>query len=124
MAKAQTILEIILLLQGTPLDEFSRNNFATAGERPVVRCAETSSVATSEGDICKRSVATALRRYSYRFTGAQLALLADLYVSALDRLEPDALPRVRQQMCDPASDESRRDADAARAVCDRLSQDY
>lgn len=124
MATAQTILEIILLLQGTPLDDFARRNFMLEGDRPVVRCASSTSVLSSEGEMCKRSVATALRRYSYRFTGAQLGLLADLYVSALDRLEPDALPRVRQQMCDPNSDEARRDADAARAVCDRLSQDF
>lgn len=124
MAKAQIILEVILLLQGTPLDDFARDNFAVEHDRVVVRCAQTASIATTDGETCKRSVATALRRYSYRFTGEQLGLLADLYVSALDHLEPSALPRVREQMCDPASRESERDPFAARAVCDRLSQDY
>lgn len=124
MAKAEIILEVILLLQGTPLDDFARNNFAIENDRVIVRCAQATLLASVEGEACKRSVATALRRYSYRFTGEQLGLLADLYVSALDHLEPSALPRVREQMCDPASSESERDPFAARAVCDRLSQDY
>lgn len=124
MAKAQTILEVILLLQGTPLDDFARSNFTVEQNRAVVRCAQTSSLATIEGETCKRSVATALRRYSYRFNGEQLGLLADLYVSALDHLEPSALPNVRAQMCDPVSSENVRDPVAAQAVCHRLSQDY
>jgi hypothetical protein len=124
MDKAQIVLEIVLLLQGTPLDDFARQNFATQGDRVIVRCAMSTTLATTEGDVCKRSVATALRRYSYRYTSAQLGVLADLYVSALNHLEPQALVRVRRVMCDPASDEAHRDAAAARAVCDRLSVDY
>jgi hypothetical protein len=69
-------------------------------------------------------MATALRRYSYRFTRAQLAVLADLYATALAQLEPEAIPHVRAQMCDPASEEARRDAAAAAAVCERLSMDF
>ena len=37
-------------------------------------------------------MATALRRYSYRFTMLQLSVLADLYATALERLEPEAVP--------------------------------
>jgi hypothetical protein len=57
-----------------------------------------------------RCIATGLRRYSYRF--------------AMDHLEPEALVRVRDRMCDLTSEEARRDADAVKAVCQRLSQDY
>jgi hypothetical protein len=124
MDKATLVLEIILLLQGTPLDDFARHNFSTNGRAVVVHCAQTTTLADAEGANCKRSMATALRRYSYRFTAAQLGVLADLYVTALDHLEPDALPHVRAQMCDPSSHESRSDATAARAVCNRLSTDY
>jgi hypothetical protein len=125
MGKAQTIIEIVLLLQGTPLDDFARHNLTVdAADRPVVRCAWTTTLATAEGQTCKRSIATALRRYSYRFTVAQLGVLADLYVSALDQLEPDAKTRVRDSMCDPTSAEAQRDAAAARAVCERLSLDF
>ena len=124
MTKASIVLEIVLLLQGTPLDEFARQNLAVDGNRAVVRCAETSKLATSAGEICKRSIATALRRYSYRFTSVQLVVLAELFVSALDRLEPTALARVREAMCDPTSVEAQSDAAAARAVCERLSLDY
>ena len=63
----------------------------------------TTKLGTVDGETCKLGVATALRRYSYRFTSAQLAVLADLYVSALNQLEPQALVRVRDRMCDPAS---------------------
>jgi hypothetical protein len=124
VTKAQILLEVVLLLQGTPLDDFARSNLAVDGARAVVRCAETVPLATAEREICKRSIATALRRYSYRFAGPQLGILADLYVSALNRLEPEAIPRVREQMCDPASEEARSDAAAAAAVCERLSLDY
>jgi hypothetical protein len=124
MTKAQIILEIVMLLQGTPLDEFARQNLAAENNRAIVRCAESTSLATVEGETCKRCIATALRRYSYRFTIAQLNVLADLYVNALDHLEPEALVRVRDRMCDLTSEEAQRDADAATAVCQRLSQDY
>jgi hypothetical protein len=125
MSKAEIVLEIIVLLQGTPLDNFARENFFADGNRTVVRCAtNNAALATAEGQICKLSVATALRRYSYRFNMAQLAVLADLYVNALDNLEPEALVRVRDRMCDPSSNESQHDAMAARAVCDRLSLDF
>jgi hypothetical protein len=125
MSKAEIVLEIIVLLQGTPLDKFARENFFVDGNKAVVRCAtNNTTLATAEGQACKRSVATALRRYSYRFTMVQLAVLADLYVNALDNLEPEALVRVRDRMCDPLSKESQHDAVAARAVCDRLSLDF
>lgn len=124
VSKAQIVLEIVLLLQGTPLDDFARQNLAADGNRVVVNCAVTTTLATAEGEACKRSIATALRRYSYRFTMAQLAVLADLYVSALDHLEPQALLRVRERMCDPTSEEAQLDATAARAVCERLSLDF
>ena len=66
----------------------------------------------------------AYRRYSYRFSRVQLGVVADLYVSALNHLEPEALVRVREQMCNPSSSDMQRDADAARAVCERVSVDY
>jgi hypothetical protein len=119
--KTRIVLEIVTLLQGTPLDDFARHNLAADGSRAVVRCAERSTLPSTEAEICKRSIATALLRYSYRFTQAQLGVLADLYVSALDHLEPQALGRIRERMCDPASEEAQRDAPAARAVCERLS---
>lgn len=124
MSKAQIVLEIVMLLQGTPLDDFARHNLAAVGDKVVVRCAETTTLASTEGETCKRSIATALHRYSYRFTMLQLGVLADLYVSALDHLEPAALARVRDRMCDPAGEEAQRDTAAARAVCDRLSLDF
>lgn len=122
--KTRIVLEIVTLLQGTPLDDFARHNLTAEGNRAVVRCAERSTLASPEGETCKRSISTALLRYSYRFTEAQLGVLADLYVSALDRLEPQALRRVRERMCDPESEEAQRDAATARAVCERLSVDF
>ena len=124
MSKAQIVLEIVTLLQGTPLDTFARENLASNGNTVVVRCAISTTLATADGQACKQGIATAMRRYSYRFTMAQLGVLADLYVSAIDHLEPQALVRVRERMCDPASEEAQRDAAAARAVCERLSQDF
>jgi hypothetical protein len=117
-------MEIVTLLQGTPVDEFARQNLFADGDRVVVECARSTSVDTSAGQICKRAMATALRRYSYRFTLAQLLVLVDLYATALEQLEPQAVARVRQRMCDGASEEARRDAAAAIAVCERLSMDY
>ena len=124
MNKTQIVLEIVTLLQGTPVDNFARQNLAVTGDKVVVRCAETSALATAEGQLCKRAIATALRRYSYRFTMLQLTVLADLYATALEQLEPEAVPLVRQRMCDATSEESERDAAAARAVCERLSMDF
>jgi hypothetical protein len=124
MSKAQIVFEIVILLQGTPLAQFAQENFVTDGNKAVVRCATSTTLATPEGQACKHAMATALLRYSYRFTMLQLGILADLYVHALDNLEPEALVRVRDRMCDPASDDSHRDAAAARAVCDRLSMDF
>ena len=124
MSKARIILEIVTALQGTPVDDFARQNLYSEGDRVVVLCAQQASVDSREGEACKRSIATALRRYSYRFNNAQLSVLADLYVAALWQLEPEAVPRVRKQMCDPASEEAVRDAAAALAVCERLSTDY
>ena len=118
------VLEIVTLLQGTPLDEFARENLWAQGNKAIVKCAERTTLATADGIACKRGVATALRLYSYRLTAVQLAVMADLYVSALNQLEPDALARVRQHMCDPNSEEARRDSDAAEAVCERLSLDF
>ena len=54
----------------------------------------------------------------------QLGVLADLYATALEQLEPEAVPRVRAAMCDATSAEARNDPAAARAVCDRLSMDF
>ncbi|KAB2911146.1 MAG: hypothetical protein F9K29_23230 [Hyphomicrobiaceae bacterium] len=124
MSKAQIVMEIVTLLQGTPVDEFARRNLMTDGSRVVVRCAETETIASPEGQFCKRAIATALRRYSYRFTMAQLAVLADLYATALEQLEPGAAARVRERMCDATSEEAREDASAARTVCERLSLDF
>ena len=39
---------------------------------------------------------------------AQLGVLADLYATALEHLEPEAVPRVRATMCNATSDEARR----------------
>jgi hypothetical protein len=124
MSKAQIVLEIVTLLQGTPVDAFARHNFFADGEKAVVRCARETTLHSSEGLACKRAVATALRRYAYRFTRAQLAVLVDLYANALEELEPEAVPRVRQAMCDPGSEDAQDDAAAAQAVCERLSMDY
>ena len=124
MSKSQIVLEIVLLLQGTPLDDFARRNFVADSNRAIVRCAMNTTLATVEGQACKRGIATALRRYSYRFTMVQIGVLAELYVSALNYLEPEALVRVRDHMCDSASEESQRDAAAATAVCQRLSLDF
>lgn len=124
MTKAQIVLEIVTLLQGTPVDDFARQNLFADGNRVVVRCAQTASLDSDEGRACKRAMATALRRYSYRFTMAQLLVLADLYATALEQLEPEAVARVRARMCDLASEEAQRDAAAAMAVCERLSMDY
>jgi hypothetical protein len=124
VSKARIILEIVTLLQGTPVADFARENMLADGDRTVVRCAQRSSLGSAEGEACKRAIATALRRFSYRFDAAQLAVLADLYVAALWQLEPQAVPRVRAQMCNPVSEEAQRDAFAARAVCERLSTDY
>ena len=124
MSKTEIVLEIITLLQGTPVDSFARQNLWAAGDRVVVRCAEARSLASPEGELCKRAIATALRRYSYRFTMLQLTVLADLYATALEQLEPEAVPLVRRRMCDANSEEARQDAAAARAVCERLSMDF
>jgi hypothetical protein len=124
VTKAQIVLEIIMLLQGTPIDDYARQNFFATDTRAIVRCAVRTSLDTAEGEACKRGIATALRRYAYRFTMPQLDVLADLYVSALDHLEPGALVRVRDSMCDPASEDARHDPAAARAVCERLSVDF
>ena len=78
MGKAQTVLEIVLLLQGTPIDDFARRNFTVEGDKVIVRCALTTKLGMIDGEACKRGVATALRRYSYRFTSAQLGVLADV----------------------------------------------
>jgi hypothetical protein len=124
MSKAQIVLQIITLLQGTPVEDFARDNLFVDGDKVVVRCAENADVGRPEGQFCKRAMATALRRYSYRFTSAQLLVLADLYATALEHLEPAAVPRVRSHMCDTTSEAALRDAAAAMAVCERLSMDY
>ncbi len=124
MGKLDVVMEVVLLLQGTPVADFARDNFLVQGDRALVRCAASSELGTAAGETCKRSVATALRRYSYRFSAAQLSALAELYVNALNALEPDALPRVREHMCNPDSEAAQRDATAAQAVCERLSLDF
>ena len=124
MSKAQIVAEIVLLLQGTPVADFARANFATNGDIPIVRCAIAATLATPQGEECKGGIVTSYRRYSYRFNRVQLGVFADLYVSALNHLEPAALVRVRGRMCDPSSSEAQRDADATRAVCERVSVDY
>jgi hypothetical protein len=50
-------------------------------------------------------------------------VLADLYATALEQLEPEAAATVRAHMCDATSEEALRDAAAALAVCERLSSD-
>lgn len=124
MSNITTVLEIVALLQGTPIDDFARQNFYMDGSRVAVKCARNTSIATPAGQACKRGVATALRRYSYRFTMVQLSALVELYAAALEQLEPEAVPRVRQSMCDPASEDAQRDPVAAMAVCERLSIDF
>ena len=124
MGKAHIVLEIVLLLQDTPLADFARQNLAVNDHTPVVRCALTTSLETVEGQTCKTSIVTALRGYSDRFTGAQLDVLADLYVHALDHLEPRAKVRVRETACDPASPEAKNDPAVAKVVCERLSLDF
>ena len=124
MGKAHIVLEIVLLLQDTPLADFARQNLAVSDHTPVVRCALTTSLETVDGQNCKTSIATALRGYSDRFTGAQLDVLADLYVHALDHLEPQAKVRVRETVCDPTSEEAKVDPSIAQMVCERLSLDF
>lgn len=122
MSKAQIVLEIVTLLQGTPLGDFARQNFTVDGNQVVVRCAQSARLETPEGEFCKRAVATALQRYSYKFTSAQLPVLADLFATALEQLEPRAVQRVRRTMCDQTSEDANWDRAAAAAVCERLSQ--
>ncbi len=122
MSKAQIVLEIITLLQGTPVGEFARDNFTVEGNTVVVRCAVAAKLESEAGQHCKRAVATALQRYSYRFTAVQLPVLADLFATALEQLEPRAVQRVRQTMCDPNSEDAKWDMPAAAAVCERLSR--
>ena len=124
MGKAQIVLEIVLLLQGTPVADFARDNLAVRGDQAIVRCARSTTLDSKEGLACKAGIATALLLYSYRFTATQLGVLADLYATALEDLEPGAVPRVRARMCDANSVEAHDDAAAARAVCDRLSMDF
>ncbi len=124
MSKAHIVLEIVLLLQGTPVYDFAQRNLAVQGDKVVVRCAQTYALDSIEGQACKIGMATAFRLYAYRFTAAQLGVLADLYATALEQLEPSAVPRVRASMCDPASYEAQQDAAAALAACERLSMDY
>jgi hypothetical protein len=123
MSKAHLVMEIVTLLQGTPVDDFARQNLFAEGNKVIVKCALNATVASAAGELCKRSIATALRRYSYRFTSVQMTVLADLYATALEQLEPEAVPAVRKHMCDPTSEEARGDAMAAQAVCERLSSD-
>lgn len=124
MSKARIVLEIVTLLQGTPVDAFARQNLTVDGNNVVVRCALAAKVHTPTGQACKRAMATALRRYSYRFTLVQLRVLVDLYATALEQLEPEAVLRVRASMCDITSEDARRDPYAAMAVCERLSMHY
>jgi len=124
VSKARIVLEIVTALQGTPVDDFARHNLLADGNRVVVVCARTATLQSPEGQACKRAIATAMRRYSYRFSQTQLSVLADLYATALEELEPEAVARVRERMCDATSDEARRDAAAAMAVCERLSLDF
>jgi hypothetical protein len=124
MGKAHIVLEIVLLLQGTPVYDFAQQNLAVQGSRVVVRCAQNHALGTVEGQACKIGMASAFRLYAYRFTAAQLSVLADLYATALEQLEPSAVPRVRARMCDPNSYEAQQDPVAARAACDRLSMDF
>jgi hypothetical protein len=124
MGKAHIVLEIVLLLQGTPVYDFAQQNLAVQGSRVVVRCAQNHALGTVEGQACKIGIASAFRLYAYRFTAAQLSVLADLYATALEQLEPSAVPRVRARMCDPNSYEAQQDPVAARAACDRLSMDF
>jgi hypothetical protein len=122
VSKAEIVLEIVTLLQGTPVGDFARHNFTVDGNQVVVRCAQEARLDTSSGQMCKRAVATALQRYSYRFTAQQLPVLADLYATTLELLEPSAVLSVRDTMCDPASDDAQWDQAAAAAVCERLSR--
>ena len=115
-------MEIVILLQGTPVGDFARENFTVDGNRVVVRCAQEAKLNSDRGQLCKRYVATALQRFSYRFTAQQLPVLADLYATALEQLEPSAVLRVRGAMCDSASDDAQWDPAAAAAVCERLSR--
>jgi hypothetical protein len=124
MGKAQLILEIIVALQGTQLADFATENFHTMGDRVTVVCAERTTLQSADGETCKRSVATAIQRYSYLFNGQQLGVLADLYVNALDRLEPEAQIRVRSEACNTDSSLAQRDPLAARAICRRVSRDF
>ena len=123
MSKAHIVLEIITLLQGTPVGDFARDNFTVENNRVVVRCAATARLESQAGQLCKRAVATVMQRFSYRFTSQQLPVVADLFATALEQLEPDAVARVRQTMCDGGSADAAWDPAAARAVCERLSKD-
>ena len=80
MSKAQIVLEIVLLLQGTSVADFARDNFTVDGDTPIVRCATTTALSTLDGEACKRGVVTAFRRFSYRFSAVQLGVFADLCV--------------------------------------------
>jgi hypothetical protein len=124
MGKAKIVLEIVLLLQGTDLGNFARENLTVSGDRPVVLCALNTTLPTVEGQACKIDIIAALRGYSDRFSTDQLGVMADLYVSALDQLEPQAKVRVREAACDPMSDEAQFDSTVAQVLCERLSLDF
>ena len=70
MSKAQIVAEIVLLLQGTPVADFARANFATNGDNPIVRCAMATTLATAEGEACKGGITTAYRPIRIASTGS------------------------------------------------------
>jgi len=94
------------------------------GDKVLVRCAVSTRLPTIDGETCKRSIATALQRYSYRFTMVQLGVLADLYVSALISSSQRPWSVYAIECVIRLAEEAQRDAAAARAVCDRLSLDF
>jgi hypothetical protein len=56
MSKARIVMEIVTLLQGTPVDEFARQNLFADGNRVVVRCALNTTVASPAGLACKQGI--------------------------------------------------------------------
>ena len=124
MSKAQIVLQIVMLLQGTSVEDFARAQSLRRGRQGRRALRRERECRAARGPSLQARHRNGARRYSHRFTTAQLLVLADLYVTALEHLEPAAVPRVRSHMCDATSEAARRDAAAAIAVCERLSMDY
>ena len=51
MSKARLVMEIVTLLQGTPVDDFARQNLFADGNKVVVKCALNTTTASPAGNL-------------------------------------------------------------------------